>query len=68
MVNIQIIRIFTKMREMIQTHKDLLLKMEKLEKKVTGQDEKIALIFKYLQKFINIQEKPRKSIGFRRKD
>lgn len=56
------------MREMIQTHKDLLLKMEKVEKKVTGQDEKIALIFKYLQKFINIQEKPRKSIGFRRKD
>jgi len=68
MVNIQIIRVFTKMMEMIQTHKDLLLKMEKLEKKVTGQDEKIALIFKYLQKFINIQEKPRKSIGFRRKD
>jgi len=68
MVNIHIIRVFTKMMEMIQTHKDLLLKMEKLEKKVTGQDEKIALIFKYLQKFINIQEKPRKSIGFRRKD
>jgi hypothetical protein len=28
-VNIQIIRIFTKMREMIMTHKDILLQLEK---------------------------------------
>ena len=31
-VNIRIIRIFTKMREMILTHKDILLKLEQLEK------------------------------------
>jgi hypothetical protein len=34
-VNIQIIRIFTKLREMIVTHKDILLQLEKLERKVT---------------------------------
>ncbi len=31
MVNIQIIRIFTKMRELLQTHKEILQKLEELE-------------------------------------
>ncbi len=64
-VNIQIIRVFTKMREMLLTHKDLLLEMEEIRKKVTGQDEKIELIFNYLQQFIKDQEKPRQSIGYK---
>ena len=65
-VNIQIMRIFTKMREMLLTHKDLLLKMEEIEKKVTGQDEKIKLIFDYLKKFIKQEKTPRKQIGFKK--
>jgi len=66
-VNIQIIRVFTKMREMLLTHKDLLIEMEEIRKKVSGQDEKIELIFEYLKQFINAQENPRKSIGYKRK-
>jgi len=66
LVNIQIIRVFTKMRELILTHKDLLLKMEQLEKRVGKQDQKIALVFKYLKKFIDVQDKPRESIGYKR--
>lgn len=64
-VNIQIMRVFTRMRQMILTHKDLLLKMEELEKKVIGQDEKIKLIFDYLKKFVQTQETPRRKIGFK---
>ncbi len=30
-VNIQVIRIFTRMREMLLTHKDILLQLEKIE-------------------------------------
>jgi hypothetical protein len=67
LVNIQIIRVFTKMRELILTHKDLLLKMEQLEKKVASQDQKIALVFKYLKKFIDVQDKPREQIGYKQK-
>jgi hypothetical protein len=44
-VNIQIIRIFTKLREMIITHKDILLKLELLEKKVMLHDGDIEMIF-----------------------
>jgi len=66
-VNIRIVRIFTKMREMLLTHKDLLLEMEEIRKKVSGQDEKIELIFDYLKQFIKEQETPRKSIGYKTK-
>lgn len=64
-VNIQIIRVFTKMREILLTHKDLLIEMEKIKQKVTGQDEKIELIFSYLQQFVKQNDQPRKSIGFK---
>ena len=64
-VNIRIIRAFGKMREILLSHKDLLLEMEEIRKKVSGQDEKIELIFNYLRQFVKEQEKPRKKIGFK---
>ncbi|HKC35946.1 MAG TPA: ORF6N domain-containing protein, partial [Chitinophagaceae bacterium] len=67
-VNIQIIRVFTRMRELLLTHKDILLQLEKIEKKLTGHDEDIALIFQYLKKLLNPPQPPRPKIGFRRKD
>lgn len=66
--NIQIIRVFTKMRELLLTHKDILLQLEKMEKKLTGHDEDIALIFEYLKKLLNPPQTPRNKVGFRRKD
>lgn len=67
-VNIQIMRIFTKLREMILTHKDLLLEMEELRKKVVGQDDRIDMIYKYLLQFIKEQETPRIKIGFKKEN
>ena len=67
-VNIQIIRIFTRMREMLLTHKDILLKMEQLERIVDGHGEDIQLIFTYLKKLLNPPQEPRPRVGFRRKD
>lgn len=64
-MSIKIIEIFIKMREMLLTHKDLLLEMEEIRKKVSDQDEKIDLIFNYLKQFIKEQKKPLKPIGFR---
>lgn len=66
-INIQIIRIFTKLREMIITHKDILLKLEQLENKVTGHDENIQMIFQALKQLLNQLTEPRRRIGFRRK-
>jgi hypothetical protein len=64
-VNIQIIRMFTKMRKLILTHKDILVELEEIRKRVGGQDEKIELIFNYLQQFIQDQDKPRKRVGYK---
>lgn len=63
-MSISIIEVFVKMREMLLTHKDLLLEMEEIRKKVTGQDEKIELIFNYLKQFVKAQETPRTAIGY----
>jgi hypothetical protein len=65
MVNIQIIRIFTRMRQMLLTHKDILLKLEKLEKEVSGHDEKIKLIFEYLKQLLIQPKQERTQIGFK---
>ncbi|TAM98261.1 MAG: ORF6N domain-containing protein [Chitinophagaceae bacterium] len=67
-VNIRIIRIFTKLREMVSTHKDILLKLEQLERKVTAHDEDIRMIFDALKQLLSPPQEPRRKIGFRRKD
>jgi hypothetical protein len=48
-VNIQIMRIFSRMRTMVEAHKEILLKLEQLAKKDIEQDERIMLIFEYLK-------------------
>jgi hypothetical protein len=70
MVNIQIMRVFTKMRALLDSHKEILRKLESIEKKDIEQDDKILLIFEYLkqleqskQEETNFQE--RKRIGFK---
>ena len=39
-INIPIIRIFTRIREVLFTHQDILLKMEQLELKILHMDKK----------------------------
>ena len=68
-VNIQIVRIFTKMKELLLTHKDILLKLEQAEKKMNKHGDDIELIFKYLKQLLTAPEpEPRTRIGFRRKE
>ena len=64
-MSIQIIEVFVKMRNMLLTHKDLLLEMEEIRKKVSGQDEKIDVIFNYLKQFVKEQEVPRNKVGYK---
>ena len=67
-INMHIIRIFTKMREMLITHKDLLIKMNQLESKVANQDKSIKQIFGYLKQLIKEESEPKISIGFKQQD
>jgi len=69
-VNIQIIRVFTRMRAMIESHKEILKKLEMLEKKDIELNDKVTLIFEYLKELEQSKQeetdlKQRKRIGFK---
>ncbi len=66
-VNIRIMRVYSKLRKMLLTHKDLLLKMNELESKVTNHDKSIKQVFDYLNRFIKENTTPQKAIGFKQK-
>jgi hypothetical protein len=70
-MNIRIMRIFTKMKEMLLNHKDLLLKIEQIERKMSGHDHSLVVLFEHLKKLLEerqVREKlaGRKRIGFKR--
>ena len=62
--NIQIMRAFVKLKELLLTHKDLNLKLEALEKKYSNHDEKIQKIFEAMRQLMLAPEEPKKKIGF----
>jgi len=65
-VNIQIIRLFTKMKQLILDNKDLWMKIEKIEQHLIRQDDEIKTVFAYLKKLLVQETKPRNPIGFRK--
>jgi phage regulator Rha-like protein len=64
-VSLRLIEIFVKMREMLSAHKDILLKLEQLEKKATEHDADIQMIFEALKQLLNSPQAPRQRIGFK---
>ena len=66
-VNIQIMRAFVKLRELIVSHKDLARKIEDLERNFKACDQNITVIFKVIKDLIAKSAEPEKSkvgIGF----
>ena len=64
LVNIEIVRAFVRLRQILSTHKDLAQKLEALEKRVGGHDEKIQAVFDAIRDLMKTPEKPKKRIGF----
>ncbi len=69
-INIQIVRVLARMRKMIESHAEILSKLEQLEKKDIELDEKVNLIFEYLKQLQQSKQeetdfKQRKRIGFK---
>lgn len=68
-INIQIIRLFTKMRQLLFTHKDILLKLEQVENKTSKHDSEIQMLFGALRKMLNEPKAERTQIqGFKIKE
>ena len=65
-VNIQIMRIFTRIRQMLSDSQSMKMEIEEIKKKLQNQDKNIELVFNYLDELITKQEGTthRKRIGF----
>ena len=70
-VNIQIIRVFTKMRQMLADNTEVRLEIEKIKKKLDNHGKNMEIVFKYLDELIEKKEstnggkKTRKLIGYK---
>lgn len=60
-VNIQIMRTFTKLKEMIESHKDLKKKIEEMESKY---DKQFQIVFEAIKQLIEEPVKPKRKVGF----
>jgi len=69
-VNIQIMRVFTQIRERYTDTLSLKLDIEKIKKKLENQDRNIELVFSYLDELMEKKENPEQivRVGFKRKD
>ncbi|ODS34512.1 MAG: ORF6N domain protein [Candidatus Scalindua rubra] len=64
-VNIQIMRAFVKLREILSTNKELAHKLSQLERKIERHDVEIQAIFKAIRQLMTPPEKPKGKICFR---
>ena len=65
MVNIQIMRTFTKLREILVSNKDLARRLDELEKKYDGQ---FQVVFEAIRQLMIPPETPKRKIGFHLKE
>ncbi|GMR25602.1 MAG: ORF6N domain-containing protein [Ignavibacteria bacterium] len=63
-VNIQIMRAFVKLREILSTHKELAQKLKELELKMDSHDQQIQAIFEAINQLLTPREKPKRKMGF----
>ena len=63
-VNIAIMRVFVKLKEMIATHKELAHRLTLLEKRMEKKDEEIHAVFQLIRELMAPPEKPKGRIGF----
>tara|TARA_R110002072_G_scaffold232309_2_gene389713 strand:+ start:14020 stop:14544 length:525 start_codon:yes stop_codon:yes gene_type:complete len=64
-VNIQIIRLFTKMKAILSENQEILLESGETKRKTNDQDEKIEQIFNYLSRFVD-QRANKEKVGYKK--
>ena len=63
-VNIAIMRVFVKLKQIISTHKELAHKLSDLERKIEKHDGHIQSIFEAIRQLIILPERQKRRIGF----
>jgi ferritin-like metal-binding protein YciE len=67
LANIQIMRVFTRIRHALLDNTELRLAIEQIRKKTENNEKNIELVFHYLDELLDKKEnqKPRRKIGFK---
>ena len=63
-VNIEIMRAFARLREILASNKDFARRLEELEKKFSAHDRQFRAVFEAIREMIKTPEKPRRKIGY----
>ena len=63
-VSLLVVRTFVQIREMLSTHKDLAIKLEALERKVSSHDQAIAEVIDAIRQLMTHPEPTKRGIGF----
>ena len=63
-VNIQIVRIFTRLRQIASEHSEWKLEIEEIKSRMNNQDKNLELVFSYLDELMAKKAAPRKRIGY----
>ena len=63
-VNIAIMRVFVRLRQILYTHKEFAAKLNEYGYIIEKHDEKINKIFGTIQKLTSPPQKPKRKIGF----
>ena len=67
-VNIAIMRTFVRLREMLNTSGELAKKFQELERRISGHDKSIGVLFEAIRALMHEPEKPKRPIGFTAKE
>jgi hypothetical protein len=67
-VNIEIMRAFVRLREILSTHKELARKLEELGERIVMHDEQIQAIFEAIRQLMTPPDRPKRRIGFEVKE
>ena len=60
-VNIEILRTFTRFRQMLEGHKDVQKKIEAMEE---NYDKQFRVVFEAIKQLLSDNDKPKRKIGF----
>ena len=63
-VNIEIMRAFARLREILATNKDFARRLEELERKFNAHDAQFQAVFDAIRELMKTPEKPKRRIGF----
>lgn len=63
-INIAIMRVFLKLREMLMTNSALVLRLERIDRTVERHDGKIKDLYRIVTRFAALKKRPKGPIGF----